>query len=243
MLRFGEAWIKDGELHACRRFQGSPMSDFSTARQNMVDGQIRPSSVTDWRIIDAMRSVPRESFVPAEQRSLAYLDVDLDVTGRGQYHLLQPVVTARLLQSAEIEATDHVLVVGCATGYVAALVSRLAGRVTATVGDAELAEHAARHLAQSGDGNVAVRVATAADGVPDAAPFDVIILNGATEIIPTALYGQLRNGGRLVGVFADGRPQHAMIVTRSHDDFGSRVLFDTSVPVLPGLDRKPAFVF
>lgn len=221
------------------------MSDFSTARQNMVDGQIRPSNVTDWRIIDAMRSVPREAFVSAEQRSLAYLDLDLDldVTGRGLHFLMQPVVTARLLQHAEIASTDHVLVVGCATGYVAALAARLAGRVTATESDADLAEQAATTLQQTGSGNVTVRVAAAADGVPGDAPFDVIILNGATEIIPTTLYQQLRNGGRLAGVFADGKPQHAIMVTRSHDDFGTRVLFETSVPVLPGLARKPAFVF
>ncbi len=95
------------------------MSDFATARRFMVDGQIRPSSVTDWRIIDAMRAVPREAFVPENQRNLAYLDLDLDISADGavKRFLLRPAVTARLLQSINLQPTDRVLVVGCATGY------------------------------------------------------------------------------------------------------------------------------
>lgn len=220
------------------------MTDFAAARQNMVDGQIRPSSVTDWRIIDAMRTVPREAFIPTAQQSLAYLDLDLDVTGSGEHFLLKPLVTARLLQHADIAATDHVLVVGCATGYAAAIVAKLAGRVTATDGDPDLVRQAAAILHRLGFGNVTMRVAAAAGGAPADAPFDVIVLNGATEIVPTALYDQLGIGGRLVGVFADRRPPRALLVTRSHHgDLGSRALFDASAPVLPGMAREPAFVF
>jgi protein-L-isoaspartate(D-aspartate) O-methyltransferase len=221
------------------------MSDFATPRQNMVDGQIRPSSVTDWRIIDAMRAVPREAFVPASQRSLAYLDLDLDVSGTGAVpqYLIKPVVTARMLQAADIIATDNVLVVGCATGYVAALTSRLAGRVTATVSDEAAAAQARVILSGLGIGKVAVRTAKAVEGYAPDSPYDAIILNGATEIVPNELYEQLRIGGRLVGVFVADRLQRATVVTRSNCDFGSRVLFDTSVPVLPGLERAPAFVF
>lgn len=221
------------------------MSDFATPRQNMVDGQIRPSSVTDWRIIDAMRAVPREAFVPASQRALAYLDLDLDVSGTGavKQYLIKPVVTARLLQAADITATDNVLVVGCASGYAAALAAKLAGRVTATVGEESTAAQARQILAGLGFGKVTVRRAKAIEGYAPDSPFDAIILNGATEIVPTELYEQLRIGGRLVGVFAMEQPQRATIVTRSNCDFGSRVLFDTTVPVLPGLERAPAFVF
>jgi protein-L-isoaspartate(D-aspartate) O-methyltransferase len=225
--------------------QGQPMSDFAAARQNMVDGQIRPSSVTDWRIIDAMRAVPREAFVPDSQRALAYLDIDLDVSGNGaaQQFLIKPVVTARLLQAALIETTDHVLVVGCATGYAAALASRLAGRVTATVSDAAMAAQAAAILGGLGCGNVTVLTAPPAAGYPQDGPYDVILLNGASEIVPTELYQQLKVGGRLVGVFATGHLQRATIVTRSSCDFGSRVVFDTSIPLLPDMRRSPGFVF
>ena len=193
------------------------MSGFSTARQKMVDGQVRPSDVTDIRIIDAMLAVPREAFVPDNKRALAYLDLDLDVTEAGSAgrFLIKPAVLAKMLQAAEIKSTDHVLVVGCASGYAAAVISKFAGKVT--------------------------NATTAGD--PANAPFDVIVLNGATEIVPEKLYGQLRDGGRLVGVFAMSQPARATIVTHSHGDFGNRVLFDAAAPVLPGMERLPAFVF
>jgi protein-L-isoaspartate(D-aspartate) O-methyltransferase len=221
------------------------MSGFSTARQKMVDGQVRTSDVTDARIIDAMFAVPRESFVPTNQQALAYLDLDLDVSdsGSARRFLIKPAVTAKLLQAAEIVDTDNVLVVGCATGYVAALVARLAAHVTATEGDSALAERAKRILGLLGVGNVVVKAAAAADGDPANAPYDVIVLNGATEVAPTGIYQQLKEGGRLVGVFALSRQARATIVTHSHQDFGDRALFDAAAPVLPGLERVPAFVF
>ncbi len=221
------------------------MSGFVTARQRMVDGQVRPSDVTDLRIIDAMLAVPREAFVPENQRPLAYLDLDLDVSeaASAKRFLIKPVVTARMLQAAEIKDTDKVLVAGGATGYMAAVVARLAGQVIATESDPAQAAKAREVLAQLGLANVTFQAAAAADGDPANAPYDVIVLDGATEITPDRLYGQLRDGGRLVGVFAMTRPSRALIVTRCHGDFGHRALFDASVPVLPGLERLPAFVF
>jgi protein-L-isoaspartate(D-aspartate) O-methyltransferase len=227
------------------QIKGSPMSGFSAARQKMVDGQVRPSDVTDIGIIDAMLAVPREAFVPANQRALAYLDLDLDVSegGAAKRFLIKPVVTAKMLQAAEIGQTDNVLVAGCASGYSAALVAKLAARVTATESDPALAARAKEALAGLGLGNVTVRTAAASEGDPASAPFDVIVLNGATEIVPEGLYRQLKEGGRLVGVFAMTQPQRAMIVTHSQGDYGNRALFDAAVPVLPGLERPPAFVF
>jgi protein-L-isoaspartate(D-aspartate) O-methyltransferase len=221
------------------------MSGFSTARQKMVDGQVRTYDVTDARIIDAMLAVPREAFVPAKQQSLAYLDLDLDVSDGGSVkrYLIKPAVTAKLLQAAEIGDADNVLVVGCATGYVAALAARLAAQVTATEGVSALAERARDILGQLGVGNVVVKAAAAADGDSANGPYDVIVLNGATEAAPTGLYRQLKEGGRLVGVFALAKPARAILVTHSHGDFGNRGLFDAAAPVLPGLERLPAFVF
>ena len=194
------------------------MSGFATARQKMVDGQVRPSDVTDIRILDAMLAVPREAFVPENKQALAYLDLDLDVSegGAAKRYLIKPAVLAKMLQAAEIKETDRVLVVGCATGYAAAVIAQFAPHVTATESDSALAAKA---------------------------PYDVIVLNGATEIVPEQLYGQLRSGGRLVGVFATSRPARATIVTASHGDFGHRTLFDAAAPVLPGMELVPAFVF
>src|SRR5690349_20863066 len=175
------------------------MSGFATARQKMVDGQVRTSDVTDSRILDAMMDVPREAFVPQAIQPLAYLDLDLDVGGGGTpRYLLQAALTAKLLQAAEIKSTDHVLVVGVASGYVAALAGKIAARVTATESDSTLASKAAATLAELRLSNVTVRPAASADGEPDSAPFDVIVLNGATEIAPERLFSQLAEGGRLV---------------------------------------------
>ena len=194
------------------------MSGYSTARQNMVDCQVRPSDVTDIRIIDAMLAVPREAFVPENKRALAYLDLDLDVSAGGPAgrFLIKAAVLAKMLQAAEIKETDRVLVVGCTTGYAAAVIGKFAGQVHGAAG---------------------------AEGDAANAPYDVIVLNGATEIVPEKLYGQLRDGGRLVGVFATSQPPRATLVTRSHGDFGDRALFDATAPVLPGMERLPAFVF
>jgi protein-L-isoaspartate(D-aspartate) O-methyltransferase len=221
------------------------MSGFSTARQKMVDGQVRTSDVTDSRILDAMLEVPREAFVPDNKQALAYLDLDLDVSAAGspKRYLVKPAVTAKLLQAAEIRATDKVLVVGAATGYAAALAAKLAAEVMATESDPALAARASSILGRLGCGNVTVKTAVAADGDTAGAPYDVIVLNGASEIVPAGLYEQLGQGGRLVGVFAASRPPRAAIVTRSHDDFGTRTLFDAAAPVLPGLELAPALVF
>jgi len=220
------------------------MSGFSTARLKMVDGQVRTNDVTDRRVLDAMLTVPREAFVPASRQALAYLDIDLDVSeGPAKRFLIKAQLTGKLLQAAEIGEGDNVLVVGCATGYLAALAAKLASQVTATECDSVLAAKAKDALASLGLANVTCKAAACTEGDAAAAPYDVIILNGATEVVPEALLGQLKEGGRLVGVSAESRPPRAMIVTRTHGEFGHRTLFDAAAPVLPGLERAAAFVF
>lgn len=218
------------------------MSGFSTARLKMVDGQVRTNDVTDRRILDAMLTVPREAFVPVARQALAYLDLDLDVSeGGAKRFLIKPQLTGKLLQAAEIGEGDNVLVVGCATGYLAALTATLARQVTATECDSALAAKAKDACASLA--NVTCKAAACAEGDPSAAPYDVIILNGAFEVTPEALLGQLKEGGRLVGVSAQSTPPRAVIVTRTHGEFGHRALFDAAAPVLPGLERAAAFVF
>jgi protein-L-isoaspartate(D-aspartate) O-methyltransferase len=224
---------------------GLLMSPFATARQKMVDGQVRTNDVTDHRVLDAMLTVPREAFVPADRQALAYLDQDLDVseTASAKRFLIKPMLTGKLLQAAEIKPTDAVLVVGCATGYLAALAAKLAGSVTATEPDPAVEGRAKQLLAGVDGCPVAIRVAPAGEGDPADGRYDVILLNGATEVPLDGLFRQLKEGGRLVGVFARTRPARAMIFTRSHGDIGSRVLFDAAAPVIPGLEHIPAFVF
>jgi len=221
------------------------MSAFAIARQKMVDGQVRTNDVTDHRLLDAMLAVPREAFVPSDRQALAYLDLDLDVSeaGSAKRFLIAPRLTAKLLQAAEIKPTDHVLVVGCATGYVAALVARLAAHVTATEPEPAIEGRAKDLVSSLGLDNVTVRVAASAQGDPADERYDVIVLNGATEVPLDGLCRQLKTGGRLVGVFATSKPARAVIITHTHNDFGTRALFDATAPVLPGLERRPEFVF
>lgn len=220
------------------------MSVFSTARLKMVDGQVRTSDVTDRRVLDAMLTVPREAFVPASRQALAYLDLDLDVSeGGAKRFLIKPQLTGKLLQAAEIGEDDDVLVVGCATGYLAALTAKLARKVIATECDSGLAAKASDAFAALGLANVACKAAACTEGDAAAGPYDAIVLNGATEVTPAGLLGQLKEGGRLVGVSAESRPPRAMIVTHTHGEFGHRALFDAAAPVLPGLERAAAFVF
>jgi protein-L-isoaspartate(D-aspartate) O-methyltransferase len=249
---------KPGRIGGWLRFRGSctkdaptaggdfpAMTSFATARQNMVDGQVRTSDVTDLRILDAMLEVPREAFVPATMQGLAYLDTDVDVSGGqgAKRYLIKPAVIAKMLQAAGIGPEDRVLVVGCATGYVAALIAKFAGHVVATEGDAKLAELATNTLKALSIANVTVVAADASAGAPAHAPFDVIFLGGATQVPPEQLYSQLGEGGRLVGVFATAQPPRAEIVTRSPGDYGNRPIFDAYAPVLPGLERPPTFTF
>ena len=253
LLRFCGRCIKDVVIRgpdvrtpaAYKEVREKLMSDTMAARQNMVDCQVRPSDVTDLRIIDAMLTVPREAFVPKDRQALAYLDLDIDVgaTADRSAFLIKPAVLARMLQAAAITATDRALIVGCATGYAAAIVARLAGEVVATESNPDIAAAARSALIGIGARHVGVVIAKAADGHADSGPYDVIVIDGATEIVPENLYRQLKIGGRLVGVFAVSTPARATIVTRSTADCGSRALFDATAPVLPGLERLPAFAF
>ncbi len=218
------------------------MVDFPALRTKMVDGQVRPNDVTDLRIIDAMGDVAREDFVPEDQKPLAYLDRDLPLSeGRAARVLIQPMVLARLLQYAAIGPNDKVLEVGSATGYGAAVLGRLAGSVVALEQDADLAAIARRQLA--GLANVAVVETSLVKGVQDAAPFDVIVFNGAVVAFPEVIAHQLAKGGRLLVVEGEGNAAKAKLYTRGDADVSGRTLFNASVPVLPGFQAAETFAF
>jgi protein-L-isoaspartate(D-aspartate) O-methyltransferase len=219
------------------------MTDFAAARRNMVDGQVRTADVTDHRLLAAMLSVPRERFVPPASAAIAYLDLDLPA-GEGALaarRLLKPMVLAKLLQAADVGSHDRVLDVGCATGYAAALLGKLADEVIALEQDAALVKAATAALAH--EGNVTVVTGQLSAGWPDAAPYDVILLDGATEVPPQALCRQLKSVGRLVCIEGNGPGAKAMLYRRSGEESGGRPIFDAVAPVLPGFAKPPAFAF
>jgi protein-L-isoaspartate(D-aspartate) O-methyltransferase len=223
------------------------MTDFAAARRMMVDGQVRTSDVTDLRIIAAMLELPRERFVPESKADLAYLDSDIAVKeasgGTPARRLLKPMVLAKMVQAAEVDPSDHVLDVGCATGYSAALLSRLAPSVVALEEDEALARIARENLKAVGAAGAAVMTGPLTEGWPAAAPYDVIFVNGATEIAPDALARQLKPGGRLVAVVGRTPTGQAMVYRCVGRDISGWPIFDAAAPVLPGFAAPPAFVF
>jgi len=220
------------------------MIDYAAARTLMVDTQIRTEGVTDYRLIHAMNEVPRERFVPSRARPFAYTDIDIAVKEEGHVrHMIRPATLARLIQAATIAPTDFVLVVGSATGYAAAIIASLASSVIALEADEQLAAGATATLTDIGIGNVAVVTGPLEEGYPAEAPYDVVFVDGSVEVIPEALFAQLRDGGRLVAVVGYNRAASAMVYTRTDNDFGGLPVFDAFVPARPGFSRKREFVF
>jgi protein-L-isoaspartate(D-aspartate) O-methyltransferase len=224
-----------------------PMEDFADARRRMVDSQLRTESVTDHALLAAMGVVPRELFVPSHLRALAYLDRDIPLKEAADSapprYLMQSASLARLVQLADISATDRVLVVGCGTGYSTAVLARLAGSVVALEPDPALSAQAVRNLAEFGVQNAEVVVGPLEAGYPSGGKFDAILLDGAVEELPETLFDQLTEGGRLVAVIGYGRTGAATIVTRNDGRFGRRAAFDANVPPLPGFRKPEVFVF
>lgn len=223
------------------------MIDFVELRRGMVDGQVRTNDVTDHRLISAMLEIPREQFVPPALKSFAYIDDDLMIKQASgstpARYLTEPMILARLVQLAEVNEKDHVLDVGAGTGYSAALLSHLAQQVVALEEDAELAAMATSTLAGLGVGNVAVMQGPLVAGWAAEADYDLILINGAVEVIPPALFAQLKDGGRLVTVLGQGGAGRAMLYTKVAGVVSERVAFNAAVPALPGFKAAPAFVF
>ena len=217
-------------------------SEYSTARLNMVDGQIRPNKVTDQRVVDAFLAVPRDQFVPVGLRGVAYVDKSIPLTK--DRFLLEPMVLARLLNEAKVAPADIVLDVGTGTGYSAAIIGRLAATVVAVESDAELAALANQAMQTHGVDNAAVMHGPLAAGWAAQGPYNVIVVEGAVAAVPPSLLEQLADDGRLVAVVL---PESGQGVARLYQKIGgtvsSRVLFDASAALLPGLEAKPDFQF
>ena len=217
------------------------MSDFAAQRVAMVDSQLRTNDVTDVRILKAMGDIPRERFVPQALSAVAYME-DCVALGKGRT-LLDARCFGKLLQLADIGASDRVLDVGCLTGYSTLVLSRLARHVVGVEEDGDLKRMAEKNLAAAGATNVEIVEAPLAQGYPRKAPFDVIVVNGAIEVEPNALLDQLADGGRLVTIVRDRAAGHACLYLKSEGVVSERPAFDARLPLLPGFRKAPGFVF
>ena len=214
---------------------------FEAARRSMVDSQLRPNKVTDQALLDAMAVIPREQFVPDAFQAAADVDEDVPL-GNGRF-LLEPMVLGRLIQAAAPSRNDTFLDVGCATGYGAAVLSRLAASVIGLEIDGAMADRANSVLSTLGLANAMILQGPLEQGVPRQAPYNGIVVEGLADEVPPTLLGQLADGGRLVAVVRDRGVGRAMLFTRNGEIISTRMLFDASVSMLPGLQSQPGFVF
>ena len=220
------------------------MIDFEKARKTMVDCQIRPNDVTDYDVLEAFLTVPREHFVPAAQKALAYIDDDLPLTTEGEERfLMEAMDMAKMVQLAAVEEDNIVLDIGCGSGYSSAILSTLCNSVVAVESDPALADQAGQTLLDHGYDNVVVTTGTLEKGNAKEGPYDVIFIGGAVDEVPPVLTEQLKDGGRLVAVDGTGNSAVARLYTREGDVISSRVGFNCATRSLPGFQKVPEFSF
>lgn len=218
-----------------------PMADFAQARITMVDTQVRPSDVTSFPIIEAMLSVPREEFVPASLRDLAYVGGPVPTApGRA---LLDARVIGKMLDAIDITPSDSVLEIGAGMGYITALLARLGQAVVAIEEDTDLAAEAEAALGAIGADNAAVLTGPMVEGSARNGPYDAIFVSGAVETLPEALLAQLREGGRIVAIFMDGALGEVRLGRKGAGGISWRMEFNATAEVLPGFTREMGFVF
>lgn len=215
------------------------MPDYTQRRTTMVDTQVRPADVTKFPVIQAMLTIPRENFVPAARREAAYVGENLELGG-GRV-ILEPRTLAKMLDAVAIEPDDLVLDIGPAYGYSAAVAAHLGEAVVAVEEDETLAREAEGALTEAGIDTVAVVTGPLAEGSPKHGPFDVILIQGAVRQIPAGLTDQLREGGRIVAIFAEGALGTVKVGHKIDGHVVWRYAFNAGAPVLPGFDAQRAF--
>jgi protein-L-isoaspartate(D-aspartate) O-methyltransferase len=216
------------------------MSEFASRRVMMVDTQVRPSDVTKFPIIDAMLSVPRETYVPDDKREAAYVGENLTITpGRV---VLEARTLAKLLDALDIQPSELVLDIGCGLGYSAAVIARLAETVVAVEEDEALAADAQRLLSEENVDNAVVVTGPLTEGSAKCAPYDVITIEGGVEAMPKAVLAQLKDGGRIGAIFMDGALGTVRVGYKSGGQITWRPVFNAAAPVLEGFRRTRGFV-
>jgi protein-L-isoaspartate(D-aspartate) O-methyltransferase len=221
------------------------MTDFAVLRQRMVDNQLRTSEVTDRGVIAAFLAVPRENFVEAAERPFAYADRALKIAASApERRMMVPVTLARLIQ-ALLDAGDDLsaMVIGCGSGYSAAIMAPLFAEVAAVEEDRALAQQARETLSRLGLANVSVAEGRLVDGDPQGRRYDAILVDGSVEVLHPAILAQLKSGGLLSTVERDDRVSRALLYERIGEETSKWPLFDAWAPSLPGFARRREFVF
>ncbi len=218
--------------------------DVEQARFNMVEQQIRPWDVLDQDVLDLLRALRREDFVPEEYRNLAFTDMEIPL-GHGEV-MLSPKFEATILQEVGVKADDRVLEVGTGSGFMTALLARMAHRGLVRSVDIvpEFVARAEAILKQHGINNVVLEVGDAAQGWPQGGPYDIVVLTGSVPVLPAAFLAALKVGGRLFAVVGEAPVMEARLVTRvTEDAYRTTNLFETVIPPLKNAMQPQRFVF
>jgi protein-L-isoaspartate(D-aspartate) O-methyltransferase len=215
------------------------MTDYARLRRIMVDTQVRPSDVTKFPIIDAMLSIPREMFVPAAARDVAYLGEHIPLTG--DRVILDPRVLAKMLDGLDFDGSELVLDIGGGLGYSSAVAARMAQAVVLLEEEADLAAEAQSLLLEQGADNVIVQEGSLAEGAPEHGPYDVILIQGGVETVPDAVLEQLKEGGRIACLFMTGALGAVRIGHKIDGDITWRFAFNAGAPVLSQFRNQIAF--
>jgi protein-L-isoaspartate(D-aspartate) O-methyltransferase len=212
------------------------------ARFNMIEQQIRPWNVLDQDVLDLLHVVKREQFVPAAYQNLAFADVEIPLPGGDT--MLAPKFEARIMQETGVKKHETVLEIGTGSGYMAALLAHRAAKVTTVEINPETAELAKKNLANAGVHNVTVETGNGAQGWEKGAPYDVIVISGALEVLPEAILKQVKVGGRIAAIVGQAPVMEASIITRTGDNSYSTVkVFETNVRYLTGAPVPSHFQF
>jgi protein-L-isoaspartate(D-aspartate) O-methyltransferase len=215
--------------------------DFEQARFNMVEQQIRTWEVLDQKVLDLMASMPREEFVPTAYRELAFADMNIPL----DHHqlMMAPRVEARMLQALEIGTGDRVLEVGTGSGFVTALLTRLAGHVISVEIHDSLGREARAKLDAHGLDNVTLHTADGCRGRSEDAPYDVIAVTGSLPSLDEDFQEQLGVGGRLFAIVGEAPAMEALLIRRvSETQWATESLFETVIPALEGVEQPERFV-
>lgn len=213
--------------------------DYSTRRTMMVDTQVRPSDVTKFPIIDAMLEVPREVYVPDSLREAAYMGEHL--TLGDDRVVLEPRTFAKMLEVLDIQQDHTVLDLGCGLGYSTAVLAHLADFVAGVEDDEERATEAQSLLSENGVDNAAVLSGSLAEGAEKSGPYDIIMIQGAVDEVPETLLDQLREGGRIACIFAEGSLGVVRVGHKLNDRVSWRFAFNATAPLLSGFQKEAVF--
>lgn len=212
------------------------------ARFNMIEQQIRPCDVLEGRILELLKHVRREHFVPNGMKELAFADMEIPL-GYGA-SMWQPKLEARTVQELQLTRSDEVLEVGTGSGYLTALLSALAGHVTSVEIVPELRASARQKLAANRHDNIVFEIGDASHGWGNGASYDVIVLTGSTPVLPVAFQNSLKVGGRLFAIVGDAPVMEVKLITRAAPDtFESINIMEVCVAPLQNAEQPKRFMF